>query len=302
MRTLQLVGADAFAEHLRALGFDGVQRPGDYYGPSLALGSADVTLWELVDAYRTLANGGAWTPLRLHADAAAGAAAPRRGARSRRPPSSSPTSSPTARAARVTFGLESPLATRFWSGGEDRHQQGHARQLVHRLLAPLHRRRLGRQLLRRADARRQRRHRRGAGLGGGDGLAAPRRRQRAAAAAGAASSARAPTSWTARASGPRRHRAAAGAAARRAPRIVAPTDGTIIAIDPDIPAARQRVALEAVGGAGLRWAVDGRDAGDAATLLLWPPTAGAHEVAVLDAAGRSAASARFTVRGSPPRR
>ena len=94
---------------------------------------------------------------------------------------------------------------------------------------------------------------------------------------------------------------AAAAQPASAPRIVAPTDGAIIAIDPDIAAARQRVALEAVGGTGLRWAVDGRDAGDAATLLLWPPTAGAHEVAVLDAAGRSAASARFTVRGSPLR-
>ena len=43
-------------------GADGV---GEYYGPSLALGSADVSLWELVNAYRALANGGVWTPLRM---------------------------------------------------------------------------------------------------------------------------------------------------------------------------------------------------------------------------------------------
>jgi hypothetical protein len=29
---------------------------GDYYGPSMALGSADVSLWELVNAYRALAR------------------------------------------------------------------------------------------------------------------------------------------------------------------------------------------------------------------------------------------------------
>src|SRR5262249_35652344 len=39
-----------------------------YYGPALALGSADVSLWEMAGAYRALANGGRWTPLRLRAD------------------------------------------------------------------------------------------------------------------------------------------------------------------------------------------------------------------------------------------
>ena len=58
--------------------------------------------------------------------------------------------------------------------GEDRHQQGHARQLVHRLHRPLHGRRVGRQRQRRADARRQRRQRRGAGLARA-GAAAARR-------------------------------------------------------------------------------------------------------------------------------
>src|SRR5262249_30536331 len=43
VRTLQLVGGDAFVARLRALGFAGVDRPAAYYGPSLALGSADVS-------------------------------------------------------------------------------------------------------------------------------------------------------------------------------------------------------------------------------------------------------------------
>ncbi|MGH8678012.1 MAG: penicillin-binding protein 1C, partial [Burkholderiales bacterium] len=63
VRTLMLVGADAFAERLRDLGFAEVTEDGDYYGFSLALGSAEVTLWQLVNAYRTLANGGRWSPL-----------------------------------------------------------------------------------------------------------------------------------------------------------------------------------------------------------------------------------------------
>src|SRR5205085_9417718 len=49
VRTVLLVGPDDFADQLRAFGFQ-LPRPGEYYGPSLALGSADVTLWELVGA------------------------------------------------------------------------------------------------------------------------------------------------------------------------------------------------------------------------------------------------------------
>src|SRR5262249_24631641 len=65
VRTLQLVGGEPFVQRLQRLGFGGMAESGDYYGPSLALGSADVTLWEMVNAYRTLANGGVWSPLRL---------------------------------------------------------------------------------------------------------------------------------------------------------------------------------------------------------------------------------------------
>src|SRR6185369_17151609 len=64
VRTLGLVGGDAFAAWLREMGFAAVTESGEYYGPALALGGADVTLWELVTAYRALANGGLWSPLR----------------------------------------------------------------------------------------------------------------------------------------------------------------------------------------------------------------------------------------------
>ena len=64
VRAIDLVGIDRFASTLRELGI-GVPMESDSYGPSLALGSLDVTLWDLVGAYRALANGGEWTPLQL---------------------------------------------------------------------------------------------------------------------------------------------------------------------------------------------------------------------------------------------
>jgi penicillin-binding protein 1C len=41
-------------------GYRGLVEEGDYYGFSLALGSAEVTLVEQVAAYRSLARGGRW--------------------------------------------------------------------------------------------------------------------------------------------------------------------------------------------------------------------------------------------------
>lgn len=65
VRTLELVGADSFVLQLRRLGLEGAVEGGEYYGLALALGSVDASLWELVNAYRTLANGEVWSPLRL---------------------------------------------------------------------------------------------------------------------------------------------------------------------------------------------------------------------------------------------
>lgn len=54
VRALQLVGESRILDRLRALGFQKIQED-DYYGPSLALGAIDVTLWELTQGYRQLA-------------------------------------------------------------------------------------------------------------------------------------------------------------------------------------------------------------------------------------------------------
>ena len=57
VRTLVMVTPHRFAKTLTALGLP-LTQSGDYYGYSLALGSADVTLLALTNAYRALANGG----------------------------------------------------------------------------------------------------------------------------------------------------------------------------------------------------------------------------------------------------
>jgi len=56
-----------YPELLRTLhqaGFASLARPAESYGLGLALGNGDVTLLELADAYRALANEGGWRPVR----------------------------------------------------------------------------------------------------------------------------------------------------------------------------------------------------------------------------------------------
>ncbi|WP_306564347.1 penicillin-binding protein 1C [Aquabacterium sp.] len=66
VRAGAMLGPDVLAQRLNDLGLD-LREPGGYYGPGLALGSAEVTLRDLSNAYRALANGGVWSPLRWHA-------------------------------------------------------------------------------------------------------------------------------------------------------------------------------------------------------------------------------------------
>jgi penicillin-binding protein 1C len=111
VRALILLGTERFVNRLRELGFESINESGDYYGFSLALGSADVSLYELVNAYRTLANNGIWSEPRLKLDKKINQSQvlekeavfiisnilSDREARS------------------VTFGFENSLSTRFWT-------------------------------------------------------------------------------------------------------------------------------------------------------------------------------------------
>ncbi len=60
VRTLLNVGGDQFYEALQTFGFSTMTESADYYGYSLALGAADVRLIDLTNAYRALANSGLW--------------------------------------------------------------------------------------------------------------------------------------------------------------------------------------------------------------------------------------------------
>ncbi|QLY25247.1 penicillin-binding protein 1C [Bdellovibrio sp. KM01] len=54
VRALQLVGEPKVLDKLRSAGFEKLQED-EYYGPSMALGTIDVTLWELTQGYRKFA-------------------------------------------------------------------------------------------------------------------------------------------------------------------------------------------------------------------------------------------------------
>ncbi len=299
VRTLGLVGGDAFVALLRALGFTAATEDGDFYGPALALGAVDVTLVELVDAYRALANGGLWSPLRVTPDATV-------------VPPTRVLSAATAfqvtdiladRESRsTTFGLESALATRFctavktgtskemrdnWClGFSERYTVGV--WVGNASGAPMH------------DV---------SGVSG----AAPvwlevmtwlHRATPSAAPLPPAGLVAATVDFPDGVEPARREWFVAGTEppARRLadgmPRIVTPVDGTIVALDPDIPRERQRVPLEVAGAAaGVRWRVDDADLGPAATLTLWEPTPGRHVVQLVDARRRALAVARVEVRG-----
>ncbi len=58
VKVLEKVGVPAFLDRLRALGFAHLTQPPSYYGLGLALGSGEVSLWELARAYLTLARSG----------------------------------------------------------------------------------------------------------------------------------------------------------------------------------------------------------------------------------------------------
>ena len=109
VRALVMVSPDAFFEQLQALGLR-LPESGGYYGYSLALGSSEVTLLDLTNAYRALANQGRYTsvhwsgtraPAKQVLDAGAafivGDMLADRNARA------------------MTFGLDSVLGTRFWT-------------------------------------------------------------------------------------------------------------------------------------------------------------------------------------------
>ena len=63
VKTLQEVGTEKFLKTLHKLGIESLKNHPDIYGDGLALGNGEITLYELVQAYTTLARHGQFKPL-----------------------------------------------------------------------------------------------------------------------------------------------------------------------------------------------------------------------------------------------
>jgi penicillin-binding protein 1C len=288
VRALELVGVPPLVGRLRRLGVAGLERA-DLYGPSLALGAADVSLLELVSAYRALARGGVAGGLRVRADEATGederVLSPEaaflvadvlsdRGSRS------------------LTFGLESALATRYWSAVKT----GTSKDMRDNWCIGF-----------------SRRYTVGVWVGNGsgepmwdvsgmDGAAPVWVELMDVLHAGDPGAPPEPPPGLVRAAGEwwiAGSEPAAGLAAEspRLARIVSPAPDQRIALDPDIPRARERVLLQAEPrAAGFSWSLDGAALGSAEAPILWAPERGRHELVLHDASGRAVDAVRFLVR------
>ncbi len=303
VRTADMVGVDQFVEHLRALGFADVTQEGDYYGGSVALGSADVTVWQIVNAYRTLATGGQWSPLRV--EPSAHDAVHRRIYNDETAYLISDVLAD--RASRSsTFGLENSLGTPFWSAVKtgtskdmrDNWCLGYTRRFT-------------------------------VGVWVGNSSGAPMRDITGMTGA-------APV-WLEVISYLHQHYGEPGEVAKprglvtsriefpnsiepareeiflagtepnavamrldssRA-RITAPVDGSIVAFDPDIPIGQQKISFESSQRtASMRWKLDGADLGAANAARLWTPRFGSHRLTLVDRSDRAIDSVTFQVRGA----
>jgi penicillin-binding protein 1C len=289
VRLLQMVGVDDFVALLGQLGFAGL-RDAEFYGDSLALGSADVSLWEMVGAYRTLATGGVFAPLHVEPTDTAS------GQRIFTPEAAFLVADVLSdRASRApTFGLENPLATRVWSAAKT----GTSKDMRDNWCVGW-----------------TSRFTVGVWVGnfsgdsmwsvsGVDGAAPAWLEIVNALHADLPSGAppappalvRANAEWFLAGTEP----AVLATATRSAAsphRILAPQDGAVLVLDPDIPDARERTWIEAAPRdprATLQ--IDGRAIGSAGAPVLWPLERGRHELALVDSAGARLDALSFVVR------
>ncbi len=305
VRTQLLVGTEPFADRLRHAGFD-LRRPAEFYGFSLALGTADVSLEELANAYRMLALGGIRSDLRL---------SPGSGGKTRRVMERNAAHIVTDiladRSSRsITFGFDNPLTTRFWSAVKT----GTSKDMRDNWCVGFSRRYTVAVWV---------------GNFGGEPMwnvsgisgAAPvwlevmnylQRGSRSTAPPQPAGvvSARASfrsgselernelylagTEPSSRATDPAKHDT------WLIPRIAYPPDGTAIVFDPDIPEENQRVFFEVENGGRneLRWQLNGELLPPGEDGRRWVPRPGRYDLALIDISGKTHDTVSFEVRGS----
>ncbi len=336
VRTLVMVTPDAFHRQLGALGVP-LRESGDYFGYSLALGSAEVPLLHLTNAFRSLANGGRFSPV---------AALPG-GTR----PVFTAALDPRAafivgdvlsdgNARSRTFGTDSVLATRFWTavktgtskdmrdnwavGWSQRYTVGvwvgnASGAAMHDVsgtsgAAPVWAAVMG--FLHAREPSRPPRPPPGLvqwpvrfGLPGGEAadtpaglpLEAPRAEwfMEGTQQSVFAINYVADRALPMSASGQNRSIKKVTEEAQGPARILTPVTGTVIALDPDIPPQAQRLRLQATDGTGQRlaWRMDGRPLGRGA-LMEWLPWPGRHTLDLVGAQGQVLDTVRFEVRGA----
>jgi penicillin-binding protein 1C len=297
VRAGAMLGPDALFARLGGFGL-APSESGGYHGHALALGSADVTLLALSNAYRTLANGGVYSAPALRGEKVL----------QRRIADAAAThlvvdilADDAARAR--TFGLASSLATRGFAavktgtskdlrdnwciGFSDRYTVGvwvgnasgapmhqvsgvsGAAPIWHALMTQLHEGRPSRAPARPAGV--VARH-----------IEFDGQREAARDELFLAGTEQARISATAQ------------LAPARAFGITSPRDGSRFALDPDIPPSSQQIVFEGEAGT---WVLDGRRLGQG-TRLHWAPWPGRHELRLLDARGRALQTVRFEVRGA----
>ncbi len=301
VRTLLLVGVEPFRDRLWDLGYRGLVEDGAYYGYSLALGSAEVTLLEQVAGYRALAMGGRWSPLRLTADA------PRAADRTITTPAAAwlvgdIIADPNARAA--TFGLDSALRLPFWAAVKT----GTSKAMRDNWCIGYTRRFTVGVWVGNAEGDPMR------AVSGTSGAAPVWRDVMTALEAGHADAEPPPPAglerrairfadateqprreWFLKGSG--QALVAAVPDAARRPRIVNPVAGSVYAFDPDIPHDRQRLTVAVTGAAAAhRLLLDRWDLGPANGTPLALPAPGAHRLRLVDVAGKVVDQVLFTVR------
>jgi penicillin-binding protein 1C len=307
VRTQLLVGTEPFADRLKSAGF-GLNRPADFYGFSLALGTADVSLKELVNAYRMLAQGGMKSELRLTPGKGRGQIRVMDGRAAQ-----IVTDILADRTSRtITFGLDNPLTTRYWSAvktGTSKDMRDNwcvgftrdytvgvwvgnfsgepmwnvsgisgAAPVWLEVMNYLQRIRLSMPPLMPKGIVRAR-------ATFPSGIEPEREELFLAGTEPLSVEAAAPT-----------------VDSRLVPRIAYPPDGTIIVIDPDIPEDNQRVFFEsenAVTGI-LRWQLNGELLPPGEDGRRWKPRQGRYELVLIDGTAKTIDTVSFTVRGEAP--
>ena len=318
VRTLVRVGPDAFRDRLVAFGFKSLTENGDYYGFSLALGSADVSLLMMANGYRTLANGGLWSPLHvIRSDARkpcidGGCSGVFDGAGKRRVAAAAPvfvvSDILSDRAARVgTFGLESWLATPYWSAAKT----GTSKDMRDNWCVGFSSRYTVAVWV--GNAAGEAMH----DVSGVSGAAPVWREVMDYLNRGGKNVARVPPAGVVQQAirfepvgkikeAARQEWFLAGTAmstvrlaeSTALAHIAYPGQGTIIALDPDIPPERQRIALQLSGqpAPGWQWRIDGQSVGRALPETLWRPAPGRHRLALADDGGSELEVVNFEVR------